>query len=87
MQVLLCSLSPKQRQLYQAYVASREVADILDGRRPAMEGITVLRKICNHADLLHRADLLTSTDPSVDYGALDRSSKLQLTMQARPVRH
>eukprot|EP00892_Ulva_mutabilis_P012650 jgi/Ulvmu1/9758/UM055_0098.1 len=80
-QVLLCSLSPQQRKLYQGYLGSREVADILDGKRPAMEGITILRKICNHADLLHRADLLTSTDPTVDYGALPRSSKLQLTMQ------
>lgn len=82
-QVLLCSLSPKQRQLYQSYVHSREVEDILAGRRPAMEGITVLRKICNHADLLHRTALLTSNDPDVDYGALPRSSKLQLAMQAR----
>lgn len=84
LQVLLCSLSPKQRQLYVTYVHSREVEDILAGRRPAMEGITLLRKICNHADLLHRTDLLTSDDPSVEYGALERSSKLQLAMQARP---
>ena len=57
LQVLFCSLSPPQRQLYQAYLHSRDVADILEGRRPAMEGITLLRKICNHADLLHRTEL------------------------------
>lgn len=56
-QVLFCSLSAQQRQLYQAYLHSRDVADILEGRRTAMEGITLLRKICNHADLLHRTEL------------------------------
>ena len=57
LQVLFCCLSPPQRQLYQAYLHSRDVADILEGLRPAMEGITLLRKICNHADLLHRTEL------------------------------
>jgi DNA excision repair protein ERCC-6 len=78
--VLFCTLSPAQRKLYKAYLASRDVAEILAGRRPSMEGITTLRKICNHADLLHRVEL--STDPEVEYGALERSSKLQVTMKA-----
>jgi hypothetical protein len=80
-QVLFCTLSPPQRKLYKAYLGSKDVAEILEGRRPSMEGITTLRKICNHADLLHRIELSTNSD--VDYGALDRSSKLQVTMKVR----
>ena len=34
-QVLNCSLSPAQRQVYRAYLRSREVADVLDQRAPA----------------------------------------------------
>ena len=79
--MLFCTLSPAQRKLYKAYLGSKDVADILEGRRPSMEGITTLRKLCNHADLLNRVEL--STNSEVDYGALDRSSKLQVTMKVR----
>lgn len=78
-QVLFCTLSAPQRKLYRAYLASKDVAEIFDGKRPPMEGITTLRKICNHADLLHRIEL--AANPNVDYGALERSAKLQVTMQ------
>jgi DNA excision repair protein ERCC-6 len=80
-QVLFCTLSPAQRKLYRAYLSSRDVSEILEGKRPSMEGITMLRKICNHADLVQRAEL--ADDPGVAYGALDRSAKLAVTMQAR----
>jgi DNA excision repair protein ERCC-6 len=80
-QVLFCTLSPAQRTLYKAYLKSRDVEEILEGKRPCMEGITTLRKICNHADLLHRVEL--AANPAVDFGALERSSKLQVTMQVR----
>ena len=81
LQVLFCTLAPAQRAVYKQYLASKDVAEILDGRRPSMEGITTLRKICNHADLLHRVQL--AADPDVDYGALERSAKLQVTMTVR----
>ena len=81
-QVLFCTLSDAQRKLYKSYLASKDVQDMLAGKRPTMEGITVLRKICNHADLLHRLEL--QANPDVDFGALERSSKLAVTIKVRP---
>lgn len=78
-QVLFCVLSPPQRKLYKAYLASKDVSEILDGKRASMEGITTMRKICNHADLLHRVELINNAQ--IDYGALERSSKLQVAMK------
>lgn len=51
-QVLFCRLSGEQRELYRAYLASKDVEAILAGDRNALAGIDVLRKICNHPDLL-----------------------------------
>ncbi len=51
-QVLFCRLSVEQRELYRAYLASKDVEAILAGDRNALAGIDVLRKICNHPDLL-----------------------------------
>jgi DNA excision repair protein ERCC-6 len=70
--VLFCALTPEQRALYRAYLASREAADILAGDRGALAGIDVLRKICNHPDLLERA----TAGSAPDYGAPARSGKL-----------
>ncbi|CAL5223760.1 g6324 [Coccomyxa viridis] len=53
-QVLFCSLTGEQRDLYRAYLSSEEVQDILNDRKNALAGIDILRKICNHPDLLQR---------------------------------
>lgn len=53
-QVLFVSLTPLQLELYRSFVGSNEVSEILEGRRNALAGIDVLRKICNHPDLLER---------------------------------
>ena len=47
---------------------------ILAGDRNALAGIDVLRKICNHPDLLQR----TTWEGSEEYGAVARSGKLQV---------
>ena len=57
----------------------QEVDAILAGDRNALAGIDVLRKICNHPDLLQRASW-QSADP---YGAPQRSGKLLVTIKAR----
>lgn len=44
-----------------AYLHSTDVADILAGKRHALAGIDVLRKVCNHPDLLERATAQGST--------------------------
>jgi DNA excision repair protein ERCC-6 len=72
-QVLFCSLSETQRELYRSYLASRDLADIMAGGKSALAGIDVLRKICNHPDLLERGKGEGSV---ADYGASERSGKL-----------
>jgi DNA excision repair protein ERCC-6 len=71
-QVLFCPLTAPQRDAYRAFLASKDVAAILERRREALSGIDVLRKIVNHPDLLDRAR--AGGDP--DYGNPERSGKL-----------
>lgn len=53
------------------------MADILDGSRNALVGIDILRKVCNHPDLLERA-----TNAGLpDYGNPERSGKLGVTVR------
>ena len=77
LQVLFCKLCTEQRELYRAYISSKEVDDIFNGSRNALAGIDVLRKICNHPDLLQR----TSWSGASKYGALERSGKLTVTLK------
>ncbi|KAJ1972952.1 DNA repair protein rhp26, partial [Dimargaris verticillata] len=51
-QVLFCSLTPAQRRVYQEFLNSGEMESILEGRRQMLYGIDIVRKICNHPDLL-----------------------------------
>ena len=70
-QVLFCPMTSEQREAYRAYLNSRDVEDILEGRREALGGIDVLRKIVNHPDLLER----TTRAAAANYGEPDRSGK------------
>lgn len=72
--VLFCSLTQEQRDMYRSYLASKELGDILAGNRAALAGIDILRKICNHPDLLERA----KWEASAEYGDPVRSGKLQV---------
>lgn len=51
-QVLFCRLSSKQRSLYQDYLASDEVMGVMRGSVQLLKAVTMLRKICNHPDLV-----------------------------------
>lgn len=53
--MLFCTLTPEQRELYKSYLSSKDLAEIFEGHRTALAGIDILRKICNHPDLLERA--------------------------------
>ncbi len=52
LQVLFCRLSSKQRSLYQEYLSSDEVMGVMRGSVQLLKAVTVLRKICNHPDLV-----------------------------------
>jgi DNA excision repair protein ERCC-6 len=69
-QVLFCKLSAIQRKAYERFINSEEVNGILDGRRHVLSGIDILRKICNHPDLVE------SENDCDDYGAAEKSGKL-----------
>lgn len=51
-QVLFCRLSNRQRALYEAYLSSNEVLRVLSGNAQCFRSITILRKLCNHPDLV-----------------------------------
>lgn len=76
-QVLFCKLCKDQRDLYRAYLNSQEVDAIFAGNRQALAGIDILRKICNHPDLLER----TKWEGSEEYGRPEKSGKLTVLMK------
>ncbi|XP_043228356.1 DNA excision repair protein ERCC-6-like isoform X1 [Amphibalanus amphitrite] len=51
-QVLFCRLTDVQRQLYQDYLNSDGLRRIMQGNMKVFVGLTALRKLCNHPDLL-----------------------------------
>ncbi|KAL6890965.1 SNF2 family N-terminal domain-containing protein [Trichoderma evansii] len=75
-QVLFCKLTESQRKAYERFIGSDEVAAILSRKRQSLYGIDILRKICNHPDLLDKS---LSSKPGYDYGNPKLSAKLQLT--------
>eukprot|EP00158_Paraphelidium_tribonemae_P007769 Partr_v1_DN28354_c0_g1_i3_m79191 putative excision repair cross-complementing rodent repair deficiency complementation group len=74
-QVLFCKLTPVQRGVYEDFLASPELNDIFEGKRQVLYGIDILRKICNHPDLLFRQQ----QSSTVDYGAAAKSGKMTVT--------
>ncbi|XP_063047061.1 DNA excision repair protein ERCC-6 [Engraulis encrasicolus] len=50
-QVLFCKLTEDQRQVYQGFLDSKQVYQILNGEMQVFAGLIALRKICNHPDL------------------------------------
>ncbi|KAF6154756.1 hypothetical protein GIB67_032368 [Kingdonia uniflora] len=75
--VLFCSLTSEQRSIYRAFLASSEVEQIFNGNRNSLYGIDVMRKICNHPDLLEREH--SSHNP--DYGNPERSGKMKVVVE------
>ncbi|XP_041032112.1 DNA excision repair protein ERCC-6 isoform X1 [Carcharodon carcharias] len=50
-QVLFCRLTEEQREVYQKFIDSKEVYQILNREMQVFSGLISLRKICNHPDL------------------------------------
>lgn len=75
--VIFCSLTTEQRSSYRAFLASSDVEQILDGNRNSLYGIDVMRKICNHPDLLEREH----AGQNPDYGNPERSGKMKVIAQ------
>ena len=55
-QVLFCRLSVQQRSMYTAFLSSDELRRVLRGNNQLFAAVTMLRKICNHPDLVCSPD-------------------------------
>ncbi|CAR30825.1 hypothetical protein ZYGR_0P01270 [Zygosaccharomyces rouxii] len=75
--VLFCKLTQVQRRKYLEFLHSRELEDIKGGKRRVLYGIDILRKICNHPDLLDRDE----RSKEASYGDPKRSGKMQVVKQ------
>lgn len=75
--VLFCKLTQYQKNKYLEFLHSDELTKIESGKRHVLFGIDILRKICNHPDLLER-DKLQHTP---NYGNPARSGKMQVVKQ------
>jgi DNA excision repair protein ERCC-6 len=71
-QVLFCKLTPAQRKIYKRYLESDDVGKILTGNLHVLSGIDILRKICNHPDLLEYEQNVH------DHGAIEKSGKMMV---------
>ncbi|XP_057704062.1 DNA excision repair protein ERCC-6 isoform X2 [Corythoichthys intestinalis] len=81
-QVLFCRLTPEQRQVYQSFLDSKEVYQILNGDMQVFSGLIALRKMCNHPDLFTGGPRLMRGIPEEElteeehFGYWKRSGKL-----------
>ncbi|KAK1749372.1 SNF2 family N-terminal domain-containing protein [Echria macrotheca] len=74
-QIVFCKLTPYQRSAYQRFLKSDEMNSILNRTRQALYGIDILRKICNHPDLL---DPRLKKEPGYEWGSEEKSGKLKV---------
>ena len=75
-QVLFCKLTRTQLDMYRRFITSAEKEAIIEGKRKALYGIDILRKICNHPDLVDHH--VMSKKPGYPYGDPTKSGKMQV---------
>ncbi|TQN68806.1 DNA repair and recombination protein RAD26 [Colletotrichum shisoi] len=81
-QVLFCKLTPEQNEEYVRFIHSDAVSQIMARKRQALYGIDILRKICNHPDLVN---VSKKSQPGYDWGSPRRSGKLQMVGELLPM--
>lgn len=74
--VLFCKLTKLQRDAYEWFLDSEEMKSIVAGKRQALYGVDILRKICNHPDLVEHKNL--SKKVGYAYGTGNKSGKMQV---------
>lgn len=75
-QVLFCKLTKLQRERYTSFLASGDLDAIMAGKRQVLFGVDILRKICNHPDLVKHKEL--SVKPGYSYGNPEKSGKMKV---------
>ncbi|KAJ3953100.1 DNA repair protein rhp26 [Colletotrichum tropicale] len=81
-QVLFCKLTQSQLTAYTRFISSDAVGEIMTRKRKALYGIDILRKICNHPDLL---DDRLKRDAKYDWGDPAKSGKMQMVNELLPM--
>lgn len=71
-QVLFCRLTNRQRMMYEAFLRSDLVKKVFRGAAQLLGAITMLRKICNHPDLVCPPGK-SSLDSFLQHGFVDQS--------------
>ncbi|CAG8971320.1 hypothetical protein HYALB_00005938 [Hymenoscyphus albidus] len=74
-QVIFCKLTKPQREAYEMFLSSEEMNSILNHKRQSLFGIDILRKVCNHPDLL---DPRLRGKPGYRWGNANKSGKMQV---------
>lgn len=74
--VLFVRLTAFQQKMYEEFLLSQDLGAILKGKRNVLMGVDILRKICNHPDLVHRDVLMHR--PNYKYGDPSKLGKLQV---------
>lgn len=74
--VLFCKLTKLQRDAYEWFLGSEDMRSIMAGKRQALYGVDILRKICNHPDLVEHKTL--SKKANYAYGSGNKSGKMQV---------
>lgn len=74
--VLFVKLTQYQQDLYEKFLNSEDLHAILKGKRNILMGVDILRKICNHPDLVDRDILMRRKN--YNYGNPAKSGKLQV---------
>ncbi|RCK65872.1 DNA repair and recombination protein RAD26 [Candida viswanathii] len=72
--VLFVKLTKPQQELYEKFLQSEDLDSILKGKRNVLMGVDILRKICNHPDLVYREAMMKKRS----YGDPARSGKMQV---------
>jgi DNA excision repair protein ERCC-6 len=75
-QVLFCKLTKTQRTAYEEFIGSSDMESIFAGKRQVLYGVDILRKICNHPDLVYR-EMLQKKE-GYHYGAEAKSGKMKV---------
>lgn len=74
--VVFVKLTKFQQDMYEKFLGSEDVNAIMKGKRNVLMGVDMLRKICNHPDLVDREIL--SKRSSYNYGLPVKSGKMQV---------
>ena len=77
--VLFCKLTKVQRDAYENFLNSGDLQAIMNGKRQVLYGVDILRKICNHPDLVDHK--LLSVKPGYNYGSAAKSGKMQVVKE------